>query len=349
MPNLGGAFDLFDFCLDIVNNEIVMSYHQSDLFRWLHRNGSHVEQTTLGQLIILVELASGASVAAIGQRRGLADASTAVNYRQKLNRLERSLGLGRLTFRDGSVTRPTETGRRVAREAELFLQELRSIAAPATTSTWVVGSGEAWLQSVIVPAVVTLTASARWEVKNLRAREIGEQLRAGKIHFGFLRIDDAREMNGLEGTGAAIPLPGYKIMVRCGANVPSKPAELVRWLIRNRLPLVQQGTTWAPLSELIDRQLGLRGVLRAVDPHVLCENHVQAANAITEGDGWCIVPAVLGRKVSSPVRITSLPINSTDHGGLFVYPRALARFAAAEQARERLRRELGRRLAELRS
>jgi len=326
-----------------------MSSNPTDLFRWLHRRDSHVEQTTLGQLIILVELAGGASVAAIGQRRGRRDASTAVNYRQKLNRLERSLGLGRLTFRDGSVTRPTETGRRVAREAELFLQELRNIAAPAATPTWLVGSGEAWLQSVIVPAVVTLAAAARWEVRNLRAREIGEQLRAGKLHFGFLRVDDAREMTGLEVTGAAIPLPGYKIMVHGGACAPSAPAELVRWLIRKRLPLVQQGTTWPPLSELIDRQLGLRGALRSLEPQVLCENHVQAANAVAEGDGWCIVPAVLGRKASPAVRTISLQASEVDHAGLFVYPRAIARFAAAEQAREQLRRELGRRIAELRN
>lgn len=317
--------------------------------RWLTRRGSRVDKATLGQLMILIELVGATSVAAAGRSRNGGNASTAVNYRQKLSRLEQALGLGRLIYRDGSVTRPTEVGKRVADETQLFLLELQNISVASPTPTWLIGSGESWLHSVIVPGVVNLASgsdSSRWEVKNLRAHIVAEQLRAGKLHFGFLRVDDAKNIPGIELTGAPITLPGYKILARGADEAPADSVGFVKWLIRNQRPLVQQGTTWGPMSLIWDKQLRLGGELKRLQPQVLCETHVQAVGALSEGKAWCIAPAMLGQQLDAGVR--SVQIRSKTHqdeAGLYVYPRALGRFAGAEAARTKLRQELGRRIA----
>lgn len=343
----------FDFCSRFLNNVFVMSFDALPLLRWLGRPESRIDKATLGQLIILMELAGAASVAAAGRRNAPSDASTAVNYRQKLSRLEQALGLGRLTYRDGSVTRPTQVGRRVAQEAELFLHELRSIAVNSPAPTWLVGSGESWLHSIIVPAVVSLASNSngsRWEVRNLRARDTIEQLRAGKLHFGFLRTDDAKGVPGLELTGAPMLLPGYTILAREVDGAPADAAAFLKWLMRSRRPLVQQGTTWSPLSQMLDEQLKIGGELAKFQPRVLCETHVQAVSAVLYSTAWCIVPAMLAQNPGPRVRgIRIAPKTLRDEAGLYVYPRSLGRFAGAETARTKLRQELGRRLAALRS
>lgn len=330
-----------------------MSLDTHSLVRWVGRAGSRIDKATLGQLMILIELAAAESVAAAGRRHAGSCTSAAVNYRQKLSRLEQALGLGRLTYRDGSVTRPTEIGRRVAEETELFLYELKSVAINSPAPTWLIGSGESWLHSIIVPSVVSLAAGADellWEVKNLRARDTIEQLRAGKLHFGFLRTEDAKGISGIELTGAPMLLPGYTILAPDITGSPASAAGLLKSLMHSRCPLVQQGTTWPPLSKMLDEQLKLGGELVKYQPKVLCETHVQSVSAVADGTAWCIVPAMLGQNPASRVRGFRITTKAyKDEAGLYIYPRVLGRFAGAEAARTKLRQELGRRLAAFRN
>jgi hypothetical protein len=163
------------------------------LQQWLHRRSANLDKATLGQLVTLLELVSAESVASMskGQPTRVAAASAGVNYRQKLARLELALGIGRLTRRVGKVTRPTEAGIRVAGELRLFLDELRAIESrKAPAPTWIVGAGDAWLHSIIVPSLTDLSISRpewRWEVRNLRSQDIRAELRDGVLHFGFVR------------------------------------------------------------------------------------------------------------------------------------------------------------------
>src|SRR5690606_24826329 len=132
-------------------NGDVMLPTDSELLRWLGKASR--SSVTLGQLGALLELSKHASVAAMSPR----SESLAVSYRQKLDRLEKSLSIGRLTTKVGNSTQVSRLGYRVAAEVRLLLAELMTTSRAKQVDTlWVFGAGEAWIQNVITPTL------ARW-------------------------------------------------------------------------------------------------------------------------------------------------------------------------------------------
>lgn len=327
-----------DFCLNYTHNFYVMYYPEKPLQQWLHRRSANLDKATLGQLVTLLELVSAESVASMSkdQPTRVAAASAGVNYRQKLARLELALGIGRLTRRVGKVTRPTEAGIRVAGELRLFLDELRAIESrKAPAPTWIVGAGDAWLQSIIVPALTDLSVSRpewRWEVRNLRSQEIRAELRDGVLHFGFVRSAEAAADSHFD-QGARISISSYRVIVGKAQNAPSDAKALVKWAINNNRPLAQQGSTWTALRERISKSLGLVKEMASLEPHVRCETHPQAVVAAQAGGGWCIVPHSLGRTPLSESRSALIePGSAPDTMVLIHYGRALRKHADADDA-----------------
>ena len=315
-----------------------MKTNDADLLRWLHRRSADLGSATLAQLITLLELTGAASVSAIS--RGV---SGGVNYRQKLARLEEALGVGKLTRRVGVCSQPTETGKRVAAEFRIFLQELRALdGAKAPVPTWIVGAGDAWLIGAIVPALTEMSQKFpewRWEVKNLRSMEIITGLRDGRIQFGFVRKGDALPEGFV--TGSDVTIDSYRVVVGDAENAPKTAKELIRWAIEKKRPLVQQGTTWATLSERADKTLKLSIQLSRLTPQVVCESYPEALAAAESGASWCIVPSVLGRTLAGGARSAIFEAgNSPEVMRLVKYDRAVRKHAGSDKAWDELRRTL---------
>ena len=328
-----------------------MSETDSTLLRWMHRRAANLDKATLGQLATLLELVSAESVAAMGKKipKEGAGVSAGVNYRQKLARLEEALGVGELTRRAGKFTRPTETGIRVAAELRLFLQELRAIETrKAEFPTWLIGAGDAWLHSAIVPALVELAQSHprwRWEVKNLRSRDIRTGLRDGQLHFGFIRLGETGTDDFTQGT--KVNIASYRIVLGKAKEAPSGAKEMILWAIAKGRPLVQQGSTWNALGERAGKALQLSKQLSHLNLQVTCETHPQAVAAAESGQSWCIVPDILGRVLVGNARSAVFDAGPNRETMVLVnYSRALKKHAEADIAWEELNRAIRRVAAE---
>lgn len=315
-----------------------MKADDAELLRWIHRRSADLGSATLGQLITLLELTGSASVSAMSD-----GVSGGVNYRQKLARLEEALGVGKLTRRVGVSSQPTETGKRVAAEFRIFLQELRALeGAEAPVPTWIVGAGDAWLMGAIVPALTEMSQKFpewRWEVKNLRSKDIITGLREGRIHFGFIRKGDALPEGFV--TGSSVPIDSYRVVVGDAKDAPKTAKELICWAIEEKRPFVQQGTTWEKLGGRADRTLKLGGQLSRLAPQVVCESHPEALAAAESGASWCIVPSVLGRTLAGGARSAVFGAGSSPEVMRLVkYDRAVRKHAGSDRAWEELRRTL---------
>jgi DNA-binding transcriptional LysR family regulator len=328
-----------------MHNVFVMLLDPPSLLRWIHRRAANLDKATLGQLVTLLELVGAESVASMGKRsKTHAAVSAGVNYRQKLARLEQALGVGRLTRREGKFTRPTEAGIRVAGELRLFLEELRSIEGrKAQTATWVIGAGDAWLQSIIVPALTELSHARpewRWQVRNMRSRDIRTELRDGILHFGFIRNAEAESDSHFD-KGTKVAVSSYCVVAGNAKDAPSDAKGIVLWAIANNRPFVQQGSTWRALRDRVANSLGVAVQLSSLEPHVSCETHPQAVAAAETGDAWCIVPQHLARVGSPGTRSGLIDAGaSPDTMVLVNYGRALRKHADAELAWNDLNRAI---------
>jgi DNA-binding transcriptional LysR family regulator len=323
-----------------------MHTNDRNLMKWAHRRGSSLFKVTIGQLVTLLELCGSNSVAAMG---GASD-SQAVNYRQKLHRLEKALGVGPLTRLEKKNTRANQTGIRIAGEVRLLLQEIQTAEGGncGEVTTWILGAGDAWLQSAIVPALAELSQQRpewRWEIRNLKAYDVCRGLREGTLHFGFVRTDDAAKHTGIE-LSRAFDLPAYSILAGKSLSAPDKPAELLRWLIAENRPLVQQGSTWAHTRETIGRVLKLPTLLVDVSPRVACETHTQAAVAALQSSSWCIIPAALSDLYSNKETRTCQIVgkHESNEMALATYPRVIGKYPDGTRARDELRKAVGRTL-----
>lgn len=318
-----------------------MHASDQDLLRWVHSGKSNRGSVTLGQLILLLEMAGSDSVAAISDGK----ASRAVNYRQKLGRLERALSIGSLTTISGKSTQLTESGRRIAGEVRLLLSEMRNTAsAQKQTPTWVVAAGEAWLQSVIVPALGEIAGTHpqwKWEVQNLRARDICNGVREGEIHFGFVRSGDIQSSDGLN-VVRAYDSPGLAVVGATNGAKVGSARELIEWMITQKRPLVQQGSSWKPIRETVARTLRLEARLARLEPSVTCETHPQAVAAAEHGQTWCIVPAGMIRLgQTTPVSVAKIRADKGDEMALASNNRKLAKLPDAEAVVNVLKLALG--------
>lgn len=309
-----------------------------ELTQWLRPRLKALDRATIGQLITLMNLVGAESVAEVGRRTKQTNTLTdaGVNARQKLTRLRDALEIGDLTKRVGKNTQPTAAGRRVAGEVRLFLQELRAIhTREAEVPTWIIGAGDSWLQSIIIPAIAKLLESHaewRWEVKNLRASEIRSGLRDGELHFGFLRDAEISSEEGLL-VGTRIGLEYYRVIVGNAQGAPKTNKELVRWALNENRPLAQQGSTWKAIREALTKSLGLGEELEKVPLQIACETHTHALTAVTSGHAWCVVPSGLGRNLPEHCRSVVVKVGSKpDLVDLIQYPRALRKHAGHERA-----------------
>lgn len=268
-----------------------------ELRKWLRaRDG--LEAVTLGQLMTLMNLVSAESVEQVGQAHGKVHSLAAggVNARQKLHRLDTSLQLGsKLLRREGKNSRPSETGIRVAGEFRIFLQGLRAISTPQeVTQTWVIGSGETWIQSLLMPTVVRMAKRKphwRWDVRNLRTAEIRTGLRDGVLHFGFMRAGEVPAgMESKEG----FQHDSYTIVAGDAADAPQTSAALLRWLVKERRAFVQQASTWSSIRPALIKAVPALGDLGSINIQIGCQNHIQAAESARTQGTWCIVPSVIG-------------------------------------------------------
>lgn len=321
-----------------------MSATDFALSAWLHPRAENLDRATLGQLVTLMNLVNAESVAAVGRKFGRAKklSDAGVNPRQKLARLEAALKIGKLTRREGKYTRPTPAGVQVAGEVRLFLQELQAISTrTAVIPTWIIGAGDTWLQCAIIPALAQLAKSHsewKWEVRNLRADEIRSGLRDGTLHFGFLR---AAELNNERNFTAVsrVKLQSYRIVAGDAGGAPKAPKELVQWAIRERRPLAQQGSTWKPMRERLERALGLASELAAVDIDLICQTHAQAITAVESGNAWSVVPCGLARNLPPNCRNVMVKVAGDDLM-LAYYDRALRKHGGAEAAKAGLARAM---------
>ena len=333
-----------DFRKRSTHNAGVMEKDAGPLLAWARRRGDSLFKVTVGQLVTLLELCGSESVAAMGGR----SESQAVNYRQKLHRLEKALGVGPLTKLQGKRTRVTSAGAQIASEVRLLLQEIRSAgeAECAVISSWVLGAGDTWLQSVIAPALAELGVEHdewRWEMRSLKAHDVCSGLREGTLHFGFVRVGDAERHPGLE-LSRPFEVGAFDVFAGECTGAPRQPVDLLRWLVREGRPLVQQGSTWGYLRDSVARSLKENKLLKGIEPTVRCETHTQAAVATLQSKSWCIVPSALTALYNKPsVRVCR--VVSCERGSemaLATYHRSLAKFSDGLRARDELRKALGR-------
>lgn len=309
-----------------------------ELSKWLRPKTQDLDRATIGQLLTLMNLVGAESVAEVGRHtqktNTLSDAG--VNPRQKLARLEEALGIGKLTTRVGKFTQPTPAGIRVAGELRLFLQELRAIETrKAEAPTWIIGAGDAWLHSIIIPALAKITESYpewRWELKNLRASDIRSGLRDGVLHFGFFREAEIKADEGFT-VGTRVMLESYRIIVGHALDAPKGAKELISWILDNQRPLTQQGSTWRAIREQLIKAVGMEKELIQVPLQIACETHAHALTAVELGNAWCVVPSGLGRNVPAHCRSAMVKVGPTpDMVDLVQYPRALKKHAGHMKA-----------------
>lgn len=280
----------FDFPLNCIHNACVMLKSDRDLIHWVKASEANRPSVTLGQLVLLLEMLNSESVASISN----GNEADAVNTRQKLSRLESALGIGPLTAALGKRTRLSEAGERLAAEVRMLALEMRAVAdAGLESPVWILGAGEAWLHSVIGAALTDVAAlhpNWKWQLRNLRSREIVQRVQSGELHFGFVREGDLQGAEGLQ-LCRRYPTAGYAVIARGVPAAISSAKETIMWLIEQKRPLVQQGSTWPPLREAVSKALRIESLLAVLEPAVACETHPQAAAAAQRGRGWCIVPA----------------------------------------------------------
>lgn len=253
-----------------------------------------------------------ASIAELGGDR----VSQAVNYRQKLARLEAGLGIGALTECVAGSTRLNRTGEQVAGELRLLLRALSALEQPPSyPSRWAIGAGDAWLQSVIVPALAAMPTNPTvvWDVYNLRSSEIVRGLKEGRLHFGFLRAADLRSENriAIQRTYSGT---GLELLVGHAATAPLTMRELLGWLVKSDRRFVQQGSTWRPLRQQLTSMASWSLYMSRREPEVTCETHIQAASAAAQSGSWCIVPTTIAELFVAPElrRVPILPAAPAD-------------------------------------
>lgn len=314
-----------------------MSSCDKTLIKWAEKGQR--PSVTLGQLVTLLELSGRESVAAMAPD----SASNAVNFRQKLDRLEKALSVGRLTRRVGNVTQVNETGRRVAGEVRLLLTELgKRTTAAGKEMVWIFGAGDTWLQSVIIPTLARWPSgtTARWQVANLQSRPLCDALREGRVHFGLLRIADLAADSGLDEvrvfTGVGLSV------VMSGAPAFATLQEAVGWAIRERHPLIQQGSSWSAFRKTLAEYVG-EEVTASLEAAVTCETHPQAAGSVANGRGWTVVPSIIARNVErSAVVVWQVSQKRTSDDVVLVKcSRVLDKFSGGTEAANALKREIG--------
>lgn len=329
---------LFDFCVAFVNNVLVMSSSQRSLENWLRNRESDFDSATLGQLITLLELGEATSVASISDKATSPSQQTsmAVNYRQKLTRLEHALGVGKLTQREGKFTQPTKVGRKVADEVRLFLEGLSRISITLNEErTWIIGAGNAWIQFVVLPAVGMLLEKYthwRWEVQEMNNRDVVAGLKSGKLHFGFIRAADSAEFEA-DDRKRDFAAQDYRIVFGGLEAAPKAAGDVIRWLTSNGRPFVQQASTWSALRTRLAAIRGVYSVLEKVEPRVRCTNHAQALASARASSSWCIVPESFCR--TSTGGLTTVPLgmkSPEDTMALVRFQRYLDKFSDGDMA-----------------
>ncbi len=326
------------FCPCSIHNVGVMLTNDSELIKWA-RKGSR-EGVSVGQLITLLELTGSESVAALSA----GSTSHAVNYRQKLDRLEKALGIGRLTRRVGNATQPSELGRRIAGEVRLLLLELsRKSNATSQETTWVFGAGDTWLQSVVIPTLARWPkagAAARWQVANLRTHALCDAIREGRVHFGLLRVADLADEVGLDQVRI---FPGVgQCVVMSGCPAVGSLREAISWATKTGHPLIQQGSSWAAFREILADAMADKALVN-LEPSVICETHPQAAGSVMNGRGWAMVPSIVARNIE-PSRATVWQVTRSkgeDDVALVVCRRVLEKLSGGADAANALKLEIG--------
>lgn len=322
-----------------------MDQKDRKLVQWARQPTAKRESVTLGQLLTLLELSGSRSVAEMGGDR----MAQAVNYRQKLDRLGAALGLGRLTERKGKTTQPTALGRRLAGEVRLLLSAVSAAeSAGSHDPLWIFGAGDAWLQSIVVPALGNLAsrgtgAESRWEVKNLRSHDICLRLRDGQIHFGLIRKADLQPTNSLE-VAREYSAPSYAIVAGDAGDAPSEPKKLILWLAAQGRTLIQQGTSWQRIRTRLAKRYGLPASYAELEPAIVCESHAQAVSAALRTRCWCIAPAhLVHATVGGTAKIIeALNRDPADEMALVYYPRALEKQPNATRTLSALKIAIGR-------
>jgi|GEM_PF-2997173 len=316
-----------------------MSTTDRELLNWAQKDQR--PGVTLGQLVTLLELSEKESVAAMAS----GSESDAVNYRQKLDRLEKALRIGRLTKRVGKVTLVSELGRRVAGEVRLMLLEFaKGSGRGEKADIWIFGAGDTWLQSVVIPTLARwpkVKDAARWQVANLRNHSICEALIEGRIHFGLLRTADMPTGHALH-VLKTYPGAGYTLVISGAGKMLENPAKALEWITEKNHPLIQQGTTWHVISTALS-EVGLSESLKSKEPDVICETHPQAVNSVVNGRGWAVVPTVVARHATG-IDVQSIEVSRskpTDEISFVTNLRVLEKLNGATSAADALKHELG--------
>ena len=277
-----------------------MLNQDKELLRWLEQGQR--SRITFGQLGALLALRESPSIADL--HRG--HVSQAVNARQKLVRLERALETGPLTQSINNRTQLSAAGLEAVAEFHSLCTRLREIGIRGSLSrtTISIGAGDTLIQTAIGPVLGRLAKGkeVRWVTRNLRAADICQQLREGKLTFGLIRSLDFPTVSGLmkvrEYSGSDLTL----IAPLSLAEQPTVP-KVFQMLHENKIPLLQQGTSWSALRERINQRWNTGRELAELEPAVQFETHAQAVIATNEGDGWCVVPTLLARTYRNPKTI----------------------------------------------
>jgi DNA-binding transcriptional LysR family regulator len=102
----------------------------------------------------------------------------------------------------------------------------------------------------------------------------------------------------------------------------------VRWLLDNKRPLAQQGSSWIAIRGQLTQIVGMEPELTKLAPQIACETHSQAITAVEAGNAWCVVPSGLGRNPPHHCRSMAIKVSpAPDIINLVHYPRALRKHA----------------------
>jgi DNA-binding transcriptional LysR family regulator len=340
---------LCEFRESFYQNVNVMHKNDTDLLAWAGKYEG-LRNVTLGQLAKLLELSRSPSVAVMSRGAGNA-VSQGVGDRQKLQRLEKALALGRdLTRLDKKSTQVTKVGQQLADEVRHLLTSIRYLAEERPAHAWHIAAGDSWLQCGVLPALDSLSRTdrqSRWVTSNLDDESMRSGLRSGELDFGLMRKGEVEGQRGLEKIGQIIPVKGYTLLIdpKDRPELPSSFSDKIRWLVKNERKLIQHGSSWPKIVAALQIQQKEKTLLKDVEPQVACGTYIQAASAVAgTGGSWAIVPTLVAkrfaRKEAHAQQLDIKGATLSDELVLVICPRAIGQLPGWLKVKDQLRKAI---------
>lgn len=190
-----------------------------------------------------------------------------------------------LTQRRGRNAELTPAGRELAALSREILDSLVSFSGSrrSAQASLRLGTGESWLQWLVLPRIARLQAAIPntvFSFRNLKGEDVITQLQESQIDFGILA--DGATPDGIKTTKLGVMR--YRLFV--GARPGSKASKL-QWqevMTRSFVGLEGEGRQMREIRALAERH----GV--ELKPSVLCSSLPNVASVLGQDDGFAILP-----------------------------------------------------------